>query len=404
MRRSFVDRRLRFRTPTSPHPVGAGFHARPAPVDWRRYCVAPTSHQPLSHAASRRDSSPFRGAEGWADILALYASVSHDAATYVSLPPVRGGVLDAPRSSDRRAALDAPAQRDQQHQRLIRCARQHPPPHASNPAGTARAPFFTGARRCPLSHAGRAWKPSPTVGAKEQVSAEPLGALPLCISGLGLRFPFRGVLCYHTAKSLWRCVMERTKRVEMLQGGAAAERLMRSRVAVVGLGGVGSWCAEALCRSGIGSLTLIDSDLVAESNINRQLEALGSTVGAAQGRSPRRAAARHCARGGHTARSGAVQRRKPRRPAGRPRLRRRLHRPRQLQARPYRDRPSPRRPDNLRPRHGQQARRAAPAYNRPGRDLRLPLRARHAPRAPPARDRAPRRCLLGRARARLRAA
>ena len=73
--------------------------------------------------------------------------------------------------------------------------------------------------------------------------------------------------------------MERTKRVEMLLGGAAAERLMRSRVAVVGLGGVGSWCAEALCRSGIGSLTLIDSDLVAESNINRQLEALGSTVG-----------------------------------------------------------------------------------------------------------------------------
>ena len=73
--------------------------------------------------------------------------------------------------------------------------------------------------------------------------------------------------------------MERTKRVEMLLGGAAAERLMRSRVAVVGLGGVGSWCAEALCRSGIGSLTLIDSDLVAERNINRQLEALGPTLG-----------------------------------------------------------------------------------------------------------------------------
>ena len=53
-----------FRVPTSPHVVGAGFHARPASVDGRRYYAAPTLHQPLSHAAKRRDSSPFRGAEG----------------------------------------------------------------------------------------------------------------------------------------------------------------------------------------------------------------------------------------------------------------------------------------------------------------------------------------------------
>ncbi len=50
----------------------------------------------------------------------------------------------------------------------------------------------------------------------------------------------------------------------------------------MGIGGVGSWCAEALARSGLGRLTLVDLDHVAESNINRQLPALGSTLGAAK--------------------------------------------------------------------------------------------------------------------------
>ena len=72
---------------------------------------------------------------------------------------------------------------------------------------------------------------------------------------------------------------ESTKRIEMLLGREAMGRLERAHVAVVGLGGVGSWCAEALCRSGVGRLTLIDSDFVAESNLNRQLEALHSTIG-----------------------------------------------------------------------------------------------------------------------------
>jgi tRNA A37 threonylcarbamoyladenosine dehydratase len=53
-------------------------------------------------------------------------------------------------------------------------------------------------------------------------------------------------------------------------------------VVVVGIGGVGSWAAEALARSGIGRLTLIDLDHVAESNINRQVQALESTLGAAK--------------------------------------------------------------------------------------------------------------------------
>ena len=72
---------------------------------------------------------------------------------------------------------------------------------------------------------------------------------------------------------------ERTVREEMLLGGDAIEKLKKSHVAVFGLGGVGSWCAEALARAGVGHLTLIDSDDFAESNINRQLGALTSTIG-----------------------------------------------------------------------------------------------------------------------------
>jgi tRNA A37 threonylcarbamoyladenosine dehydratase len=57
------------------------------------------------------------------------------------------------------------------------------------------------------------------------------------------------------------------------------ERLAASQVAVIGLGGVGSWAAEALCRSGVGSLVLVDLDDICVSNTNRQLHALSSTVG-----------------------------------------------------------------------------------------------------------------------------
>lgn len=72
---------------------------------------------------------------------------------------------------------------------------------------------------------------------------------------------------------------EITLRTEMLLGEAAMARLAQSHVAVFGLGGVGSWCVEALARSGIGALTLIDCDTVGLTNLNRQAEALLSTVG-----------------------------------------------------------------------------------------------------------------------------
>jgi tRNA A37 threonylcarbamoyladenosine dehydratase len=68
-----------------------------------------------------------------------------------------------------------------------------------------------------------------------------------------------------------------------LYGDADYARLRTLRVAVVGLGGVGSWAAEALARSGVAGLVLIDFDHVAESNINRQVQALGRTLGQAKG-------------------------------------------------------------------------------------------------------------------------
>lgn len=65
-------------------------------------------------------------------------------------------------------------------------------------------------------------------------------------------------------------------------GEPALERFQAAHICVVGVGGVGSWAVEALVRSAIGKLTLIDLDNVAESNINRQLPALSSTIGAAK--------------------------------------------------------------------------------------------------------------------------
>lgn len=72
---------------------------------------------------------------------------------------------------------------------------------------------------------------------------------------------------------------ERFTRTAMLLGEEAVERLHRSHVAIVGLGGVGSYAAEAIARAGVGELTLVDCDTVSVTNINRQLCALTSTVG-----------------------------------------------------------------------------------------------------------------------------
>jgi tRNA A37 threonylcarbamoyladenosine dehydratase len=68
-------------------------------------------------------------------------------------------------------------------------------------------------------------------------------------------------------------------RAQMLLGEENMARLKSARVAVFGIGGVGSYVVEALVRSGVGTLDLIDNDVVAESNLNRQLIALHSTIG-----------------------------------------------------------------------------------------------------------------------------
>ena len=70
--------------------------------------------------------------------------------------------------------------------------------------------------------------------------------------------------------------------IERLYGAGALARAAAAHVVVVGIGGVGSWSAEALARSGIGHLTLVDLDHVAESNVNRQIHALDATLDAAK--------------------------------------------------------------------------------------------------------------------------
>ncbi len=70
--------------------------------------------------------------------------------------------------------------------------------------------------------------------------------------------------------------------IARLYGNSGLEKLRAAHVCVVGIGGVGAWSAEALARSGVGALTLVDLDEVCASNINRQLHALTETVGRAK--------------------------------------------------------------------------------------------------------------------------
>jgi len=77
-------------------------------------------------------------------------------------------------------------------------------------------------------------------------------------------------------------LQRRFSSIDRLHGHGALARLAAAHVCVVGIGGVGSWAAEALARSGVGRLTLIDLDHVAESNVNRQIQALTETLGQAK--------------------------------------------------------------------------------------------------------------------------
>lgn len=76
--------------------------------------------------------------------------------------------------------------------------------------------------------------------------------------------------------------MQKFQRTELLLGSSYIKIASQTRVILFGIGGVGSWCAEALVRGGIGHLTIVDSDIVSETNINRQLLATTKTVGEAK--------------------------------------------------------------------------------------------------------------------------
>jgi tRNA A37 threonylcarbamoyladenosine dehydratase len=71
-------------------------------------------------------------------------------------------------------------------------------------------------------------------------------------------------------------------RTELLLGKDGLDRLKNSNVLIVGLGGVGGYAAEVICRAGVGKMTIVDGDLVQPSNRNRQLLALKSTGGKAK--------------------------------------------------------------------------------------------------------------------------
>ena len=79
---------------------------------------------------------------------------------------------------------------------------------------------------------------------------------------------------------LWLAMMEDWKqRTRLLLGEEKMERLQQAHVLVVGLGGVGAYAAEMICRAGVGRMTIVDADTVQPTNINRQLPALHSTMG-----------------------------------------------------------------------------------------------------------------------------
>jgi tRNA A37 threonylcarbamoyladenosine dehydratase len=88
------------------------------------------------------------------------------------------------------------------------------------------------------------------------------------------------MLCAVLSDGKWRIgTMDQFSRTELLVGAEGIERLRNSRVAVFGIGGVGGYVVEALARSGVGTLDLIDNDKVSLTNLNRQIIAMHSTIG-----------------------------------------------------------------------------------------------------------------------------
>lgn len=90
---------------------------------------------------------------------------------------------------------------------------------------------------------------------------------------------FSDELCIDINERVIMSVDPSFNRMQLLTGRSALDALQATKVILFGVGGVGSWCAEALIRSGIGHLTMVDSDLICRTNINRQVQATRSSVG-----------------------------------------------------------------------------------------------------------------------------
>ena len=88
-----------------------------------------------------------------------------------------------------------------------------------------------------------------------------------------------GVFFPDTPLTIYYMYSEIFNRTQLLLGPDALQRLKETRVLLFGVGGVGSWCAESLVRTGVGHITMVDPDRVSESNINRQRPATTQTVG-----------------------------------------------------------------------------------------------------------------------------
>ena len=117
-----------------------------------------------SVTALRAVTAPLSGEpRGWEEVCGVCASDCRDADTCVSLPPVRGGVPDAPWLRDCRGALDAPVRRDLLHPRHLRRACLASTTQRIQSRGHRPRTICTGVRRYPFTDAGRAWKPAPTV-------------------------------------------------------------------------------------------------------------------------------------------------------------------------------------------------------------------------------------------------
>ena len=130
--------------------------------------------------------------------------------------------------------------------------------------------------RADLSEARRAYHPESLLSKPEhpQVVANYIRRIILiCFIGKLIKFVrFFAALRMTGTKDIFN-------RTELLLGGDVMDALSRAKVIIFGVGGVGSWCAEGLVRSGIKNITLVDPDAVSVTNINRQLMATTSTVG-----------------------------------------------------------------------------------------------------------------------------